>query len=157
MSTIRHPLCEQSGKLEVWNTFITEHEKLASLQQEKVTLFRSMSFSFRGTCFSSHSHTCLILHPSTPRSPQWSLSLRFPHQDPIRPPLTHTRPTNITYRSLCLHEFCLDWRSFSTWRETHCTCFCKLRSTCFMFLWTCEQFTNPCCCKWLLSYYRIFR
>ena len=33
-----------------------------------------------------------IVHPSTPRSPQWSLSLRFPHQDPIHPPLlTHTR------------------------------------------------------------------
>ena len=32
-----------------------------------------------------------IIHPSPPRSPQWSLSLRFPHQDPIRPPLlTHT-------------------------------------------------------------------
>jgi len=31
-----------------------------------------------------------IIHPST--SPQWSLSLRFPHQDPIRPPLhTHMR------------------------------------------------------------------
>ena len=33
-----------------------------------------------------------IIHPSTPRSPQWSLSLRPPHQDPIHPPLlTHTR------------------------------------------------------------------
>ena len=33
-----------------------------------------------------------IIHPSTPRSPQGSISLRFPHQDPIRPPLlTHTR------------------------------------------------------------------
>ena len=33
-----------------------------------------------------------IIHPSTPRSPQWSSSLRFPHQDPIHPPLlTHTR------------------------------------------------------------------
>ena len=33
-----------------------------------------------------------IIHPSTPRSPQWSLSLQFPHQDTIRPPLlTHTR------------------------------------------------------------------
>ena len=31
-----------------------------------------------------------IIHPSTPRSSQWSLSLRFPHQDPIHPPvLTH--------------------------------------------------------------------
>ena len=33
-----------------------------------------------------------IIHPSTPRSPQWSLSLRFPHQDPIHSPLLpHTR------------------------------------------------------------------
>ena len=33
-----------------------------------------------------------IIHPSTPTSPQWSLSLRFPHQDSIHPPLlTHTR------------------------------------------------------------------
>ena len=33
-----------------------------------------------------------IIHPSTPRSPQWSLSLRFPHQDPTQPALfTHTR------------------------------------------------------------------
>ena len=33
-----------------------------------------------------------IIHPSTPRSPQWSLSLRFPHQDSIHPPpLIHTR------------------------------------------------------------------
>jgi len=33
-----------------------------------------------------------IIHPSTPRSPQWSPSLRFPHQDPTHPPLlTHSR------------------------------------------------------------------
>ena len=32
-----------------------------------------------------------IIHPSTSRSPQCSLSLRFPHQDPLHPPLlTHT-------------------------------------------------------------------
>ena len=31
-----------------------------------------------------------IIHPSMPRPPQWSLSLRLPHQDPIHPPLlTH--------------------------------------------------------------------
>ena len=36
-----------------------------------------------------------IIHRSTPRSPQWSLSLRFPHQDPIRPPLLpHNIVTN---------------------------------------------------------------
>ena len=33
-----------------------------------------------------------IIHPFTPRSPHWSPSLRFPHQDPIQHPLlTHTR------------------------------------------------------------------
>jgi len=33
-----------------------------------------------------------IIHPSKSRSPQWSLSFRFPHQDPLHsPPLTHTR------------------------------------------------------------------
>jgi len=26
-----------------------------------------------------------IIHPSMPRSPQWSPSLQFPHQDPIQP------------------------------------------------------------------------
>ena len=26
-----------------------------------------------------------IIHPSTPRSPQWAPSLRFPQQDPIPP------------------------------------------------------------------------
>jgi len=33
-----------------------------------------------------------IIHPSTPRSPQWSLSLRFPHQDPIHPPFLPYAP-----------------------------------------------------------------
>ena len=33
-----------------------------------------------------------IIRPSTPRSPQWSPSFRFPHQDLVHPPLlTHTR------------------------------------------------------------------
>ena len=35
-----------------------------------------------------------IIHPSTPRSPQWSPSLRFPHQDPIHPPLSS--PIHVT-------------------------------------------------------------
>ena len=34
-----------------------------------------------------------IIYPSTPRSPQWSLSLQFPHQDPIHPPLFTLRAT----------------------------------------------------------------
>jgi len=43
-----------------------------------------------------------IIHPSTPRSPQWSLSLRFPHQDPTHPPVlkhTHHMP-NPSHSSL---------------------------------------------------------
>ena len=35
-----------------------------------------------------------IIHPSMPRSPQWSLSLWFPHQDPIHPPLP-TQTSNL--------------------------------------------------------------
>jgi hypothetical protein len=39
-----------------------------------------------------------IIHPSTPRSPHWSLSLRFPHQDPIHSlssPIHATCPTHL--------------------------------------------------------------
>ena len=38
------------------------------------------------------------IHPSTPRSPQWSSSLRFPHQDPIHPlssPIRATCPAHL--------------------------------------------------------------
>ena len=38
-----------------------------------------------------------IIHPSTPRSPQWSLSLRFPHQDPICTSPLPIRATCPTY------------------------------------------------------------
>ena len=34
-----------------------------------------------------------IIHPSTPRSPQWSRSVRFPQQDPIHPLSSHIRAT----------------------------------------------------------------
>ena len=41
-----------------------------------------------------------IIHPSTPRSPQWSLSLRFPQQDPIHPlssPIRATCPVRLIF------------------------------------------------------------
>ena len=75
-----------------------------------------------------------IIHPSTPRSPQWSRSLRFPHQDPIRPPLLpHTRhmpcPSHlpkyasldrilylVTYRKIIILTAVLYW--CETWSVT---------------------------------------
>ena len=59
-----------------------------------LTSVRHLSLSRSSPIQSIYSHPTEIrsniIHPSTPRSPQWSLSLRFPHQDPIHPPLlTH--------------------------------------------------------------------
>ena len=59
-----------------------------------------------------------IIHPSTPRSPQWSPSLQFPHQDPIHPLLvTHTRhmpspshSSRFYYRTILGEEY----KSFSS-------------------------------------------
>ena len=52
-----------------------------------------------------------IIHPSTPRSPQWSLSLRLPHQEPIHPPLlNHTRhmPSS-SHSSRIYHPHNIGW------------------------------------------------
>ena len=59
-----------------------------------------------------------IIHPSTPRSSQWSPSLRFPHQNPIQPPLlndTRHMPSQ-SYSSRFYHHTILgeQYKSFSS-------------------------------------------
>ena len=53
-----------------------------------------------------------IIHPSTPRSPQWFLSLRFPRQDPIHHPfLTHMRHMpSPSHSSRFYHPHNIGWR-----------------------------------------------
>ena len=71
-----------------------------------------------------------IIHPSTPRSPQWSLSLRFPHQDPIRPPLlTHTR--HMPRPSL---------PSITNWNYSHCfNSTCKTMAQKYVRIYLCSS------------------
>ena len=52
-----------------------------------------------------------IIHPSTPRSPQWSLSLRLPQENPIHSPLlTHTcHMPSPSHSSQCYHSHSIGW------------------------------------------------
>ena len=71
----------------------------------------SATCPYPGTAqFSPHTHPNII-HSSTLRSPQWSLSLRFPHQEPIHPPiLTHTRHTpSPSHSSRFYHPHNIGW------------------------------------------------
>jgi len=59
-----------------------------------------------------------IIHPSTPRSPQWSVSHQFPHQDPIHPlssPIRVTCPAHHILLDFITHTI-LDeeYKSFSS-------------------------------------------
>ena len=72
-----------------------------------------------------------IIHPSTPRSPQWSPSLWFPHQDPIQPPLlTHTRhmPWLTTLNSMTWITLPLQWLRTPLWKTAAIFCLVDVKS-----------------------------
>ena len=50
-----------------------------------------------------------IIHPSTPRSPQWSLSLRFPQQDPLHMMFGVSCGTTVSenFTTVCIEICCL--------------------------------------------------
>ena len=60
-----------------------------------------------------------IIHPSSPASSQWSLSLRFPHQNPVHaspfPPIRATCPTHrILLDFITRTILCEEYRSLSS-------------------------------------------
>ena len=59
-----------------------------------------------------------IINLSTPRSPQWSLSLRFPHQDPTHPlssPIRATCPAHLILLHFITHTILGEqYKSFSS-------------------------------------------
>ena len=73
-----------------------------------------------------------IIHPSRPRPPQWSLSHRFPHQDPIHTPLlSHTRKLLLTIHKACTSMTKLSRLLF--WRLNHVTNFLSSKAHTFFY------------------------
>ena len=87
-----------------------------------------------------------IIHPSTPRSPQWSLSLRFPHQDPIYPlssPIRATCPAHLIILDLYIYIYIHS--------HTHTHIYISVNLGVFKFLDRKQQEHERCCTEWQLS------
>jgi len=86
-----------------------------------------------------------IIHTSTSRSLQWSLSLRFPYQDPIRPPvITHKRhtpsPASNSLSVLIHTVFRVQVHSQTSTKWVFIVCFCRRKK---LFLaWLQRLFCN---------------
>ena len=81
----------QTQPHQIANAQRTENKTIDVVIQQHRRKLLMMNILMSETC-SAHKKWNKIIHPSTPRSPQWSLSFWFPHQDPIYSPLlTHTR------------------------------------------------------------------
>ena len=95
-----------------------------------------------------------IIHPSTPRSPQWSLSLRLPHQDHIHPlssPNTCHMPSP-SHSSRFYHPHNIGWgaqkKSVSTGEHNRLFVFCA--NTHMKFCWCANSAaSDTLACSWL--------
>ena len=102
-----------------------------------------------------------IIRPSTPRSPQWSPSLRFPHQDPIHPlssPICATCPAHLILLDFITRTILgEEYRSFSS---SLCNCrvlFQKQISEISAYCWFYYNTISRCTVFWIsnswLCYY----
>jgi hypothetical protein len=113
-NTVSTKLYNDQRNAQVFNLFIYEHLLLPYM-------FRAfIKPIFRGRCTNSAvvqvpwvwcQRPALLSYPSTPGSPHWSLSLRFPHQNPVHAsPLPHTRDmTHQSHSSRFYHPHNSGW------------------------------------------------
>jgi hypothetical protein len=95
-----------------------------------------------------------IIHPSRPRSPPWSPSLRFPHQDPIHPlssPICATCPAHLILRDFITRTILGEqYKSFSSslCNLLHSTATSSLLGTNILLIFPVNSFHTP-------SFYRV--
>ena len=96
-----------------------------------------------------------IIHPSTPRSLQWSPSLRFPHQDPIQPtssPIRATCPAHLFLLGFITRKILGEqYKSFSSslWSLLHSAVTSSLPGQCIII--SVYIIVPKIGCKWPLT------